>query len=242
MAIIRIKASLKYNKAKEYYDAHEYEEAITLLEQLGTYKDSETLKGAIQEEFLETLEVGEYVTWGEFEQDGNFNNGKEQINWVIIEKYDDCMVLLSQYCIDVQPYHLSTVSLGDWEDSDLHNYLERFYINAFTETEKALMLPSSYEKSQNAVDNIDYVTIPSVEEIKDISPEILAGIPTQKLSESISQDYIEWWLQSTGDEPLKRATVLGYTGSVNAKGSICTMQLGVRPVIRLSIGDATKKL
>ena len=70
----------KYNDAISLMDAGEYEEAITALEALGGYKDSAALLEEIDAmRYIGDVSMGETVFWGEFEQDNNKDNGKEEI-------------------------------------------------------------------------------------------------------------------------------------------------------------------
>ena len=76
-----------------------------------------------------------YVTFGKYEQDNNMANGAERIEWIVLDKKDDRMLLLSKYALDAKPYHKKRKAI--WEMCDLRSWLnEDFYKTAFTSTEQ----------------------------------------------------------------------------------------------------------
>lgn len=44
--------------------------------------------------------VGEYVTFGHYEQDNDESNGKEDIEWLVLEKEDDKVLVISKYVLN----------------------------------------------------------------------------------------------------------------------------------------------
>ena len=59
---------------------------------------------AVLEENNENYIIGSTVLFGAYEQDNNSNNGKEKIEWTIIDKFDNELLLLSKNVLDVIPY------------------------------------------------------------------------------------------------------------------------------------------
>ena len=88
---------------------------------------------------LANARVGDYVTFGTYEQDNNTDNGKEQIEWQVLAKSDSKALLLSRYALDVQPYNEDEENLT-WEESTLRTWLNNdFYNEAFSDTEKSFI-------------------------------------------------------------------------------------------------------
>ena len=56
-------------------------------------------------EALRSAEVGSYILFGEYEQDSDESTGKEAIEWLVLDKQDDKMLVISRYGLDGQPYH-----------------------------------------------------------------------------------------------------------------------------------------
>ena len=100
---------LKYNKAIELMNDGEYNEAYELFAELGTYKDSieriDDIRIINNKEKLKNAEVGDYITFGLYEQDNDLSNGKENIEWLILELKDEKALVISKYALDSKPYN-----------------------------------------------------------------------------------------------------------------------------------------
>ena len=68
------------------------------------------------------LAIGQVVTFGSYEQDGNTENGKEAIQWAIMNLKDDQALLFSVDILDAQPYHAQGIDSG-WENSTIRPWL-----------------------------------------------------------------------------------------------------------------------
>ncbi len=56
-------------------------------------------------EKLKNAEVGDYITFGLYEQDNDLSNGKENIEWLILELKDEKALVISKYALDSKPYN-----------------------------------------------------------------------------------------------------------------------------------------
>ena len=99
--------------------------------------------------------VGDIVTFGNYEQDNNTANGKEPIEWIILDKREDgSLVLMSKYALDSKQYNTQDTSVT-WETCTLRKWLnEDFYNAAFSTQEQAKIVPVTIENE----DNPDYGT------------------------------------------------------------------------------------
>ena len=99
---------------------------------------------------------GDTITFGSYEQDNNFSNGMENIDWIILERDDDKILVISKYALDCQQYYPEYVSVT-WETSTMRAWLnETFYNTAFDEAEKDQILTTTVPADTNA----DYGTEP----------------------------------------------------------------------------------
>ena len=73
----------KYQSAIVLMEANKYQEAIEAFEELDGYKDS---AGKANSCNLKSANIGDYVFFGTYEQDNNNSNGKEDIEWLVLEK------------------------------------------------------------------------------------------------------------------------------------------------------------
>ena len=100
------------------------------------------------------VNVGDIVTFGSYEQDDNMNNGKEDIEWKVLSKDSNGILLLSKYALDYLPYNKKNTNIT-WEKCSLRKWLNKeFYDAAFNEKEKGMI---NEVKLKNA-DNPEYGT------------------------------------------------------------------------------------
>lgn len=100
--------------------------------------------------------MGDYVTFGSYEQDNDLENGKEPIEWKVLEVKDGKAFLLAKYGLDKQKYHAHDFVNDDviagnplkvtWEMCDLRAWLnEEFYNAAFTVEEQESIVLTKVE-------------------------------------------------------------------------------------------------
>ena len=83
--------------------------------------------------------VGESVFFGTYEQDNNTDNGQEGIEWVVLAKEDDKLLVISKYALDCQPYNTEWTDVT-WENCTLREWLnDEFFQMAFSEDEQAMI-------------------------------------------------------------------------------------------------------
>ena len=81
----------------------------------------------------------EYITFGTYEQDNNTSNGKEAIEWLVLEVKDGKALVISKYALDCRPYHASLADIV-WETCSLREWLNSGFVNtAFTAEEKTMI-------------------------------------------------------------------------------------------------------
>ena len=83
-----------------------------------------------------SVKVGDIIKFGSYEQDANTSNGKEAIEWQVLDKKDGKLLVISKYALDYQPFN-TTNDTVTWEDCSLRSWLNQRFINAaFTSEEK----------------------------------------------------------------------------------------------------------
>lgn len=134
---------------------------------LGMKKDKNSEEATVEQERgvnLGDIQVGEVVTFGEYEQDSNISNGKEPMQWDVIACEDGRYLLLSHYVIDYMAYDDGraddtlaaneevSASYCTWADSTLRMWCNNtFYNESFSEAEKGYIC----EVTNNTGDWID---------------------------------------------------------------------------------------
>jgi len=138
--IEEIENIIKYANAERAISAGDYYSAYRVLITLdASYKDTASLISKIKEEHpFACVEIGDVITFGSYEQDNNTQNGKEPIEWFVIDVSSKTVTLYSKYCLDAQPFNTNTKS--SWENTTLYKWLNSsFRLTAFSSKEKRLL-------------------------------------------------------------------------------------------------------
>lgn len=146
----------EYNVAINLYEAGKYDEAITAFQALNGYKDSEEqiencYFGKYGEKYslIKGVKAGDIYKFGSYEQDNNLSNGKEDIEWVVLERDVASLFLISKYTLDCQQYNTSYIDVT-WETCSLRKWLNETFINAaFTKNEQSLLKSTNVSGDKN---------------------------------------------------------------------------------------------
>lgn len=250
--------SNKYDRAMEQINAGEYEAAYKLLDGL-EYKDSAEKQKSIWPQYYKTVlkrvRVGATIAFGAYEQDNNQSNGKEEIEWLVLAKENNRLLVISQYALDSQGYHNVSRTDVTWETCTLRQWLnEEFFNAAFSDEEKA-MIPTV---TVSADKDPDYSTDPGNDTQDKVfllgfaeanryfkSDKERMCVPTAHAEASgayTSRDYekdgaatCNWWLRSPG--PYQDFAALVVSRGVIGIGGVDYDLIGVRPAMWISLEE-----
>lgn len=246
----------KYNDAIALMDAGNIVEAYEALVALDGYKDSADKANSIYDKYmvekmvekLKVAKAGDYVFFGAYEQDNNTSNGKEDVEWLVLEVKDGKALVVSKYALDCKQYNASNTAVT-WETCTLRKWLNNDFINAaFSSYEKA-MIPTV---TVSADKNPDYSTYPGNATQDQVF--LLSITEANKYFNSngarqckptdyaVANDtwesdrsYRRWWLRSPGRYQDSAATV-SYDGDVDVRsGSVDCDDLAVRPALWIDL-------
>lgn len=83
------------------------------------------------------VQVGDYLVFGSFDQDGNRHDGSEPIEWRVLDVKEGKAMIISRYGLTVRQYD-SEVPFPTWERSNVRAWLNGTFLNtAFTAEEQA---------------------------------------------------------------------------------------------------------
>ena len=179
-----------------------------------------------------TVEVGDRVLYGHYEQDNNDKNGPEPIEWFVLKAQDRRALLISRYGLDAKPYHQRFYQSITWESCTLREWLNGEFVSAaFTSTEQRAILLTDVDNSQEqgyhgwrsmgGNDTQDRLYLLSYAEAGEYftgdrdrvcAPTDLAiahGASTTKGLTSSGRFTGWWWLRSPGDGQRTAAAVNG---------------------------------
>lgn len=96
-----------------------------------------------------SIELGDSIMLGRYEQDGKKQNGEEEIEWIVLDKKEDSYLVVSRYVIARQRYN-NDKEKTTWEKCDLRAWLNEDFINeAFSDREREVILTTELENEDN---------------------------------------------------------------------------------------------
>jgi len=213
--------------------------------------EREVLISCISED--EMYSVGDIVTYGAYEQDGDTANGEEPIEWRILAIEDDRVLVISEYGLDAKPFNEKREDTT-WADCTLRKWLNKDFLNsAFSKEERENILTVMIENPENPVyhtgaqpDTEDTIFVLSQNEKDEYFPDFKkAGCyPTQyainngvKVSD---EDFAlgmchRYWLRTMGDIPSSVAFVLLHGMNAEGGGFCNDDYVAVRPAMYLGL-------
>ena len=250
----------KYNEAISLLEKGDIINAYESLIALNGYNDSaekaEEIFGKYKIEKMKTASVGDIVYFGAYEQDNNIANGKEEIEWLVLAKEKDRVLLISKYALDCQQYNTSYTGVT-LEPCSLRKWLNGTFINAaFSNEEQNRIISStvtadenpSYSTSpgNNTTDKVFLLSIPEVNqyfssnEARKCAPTdyaIAQGAVTSGGYTTGGRATCSWWLRSPGYGSDYAASVI-YGGSVYNLGiGVNNSSVAVRPALWIDLGS-----
>ena len=215
----------RYKHATILYNFGKYEEAYRIYQDLGMYEDSVQKARQIKNEHPVLAEVGDYIDFGEYEQDNNLNNGKETIGWRVIAKEEEAVILMSVFVLDCQPYDVYDSGVK-WEESSLRKWLNgEFYNGAFSEKERSMIVDYNSDKV-SIMDGDDWEQLPAYSGQAGIATSFAQANGVTLAGASSSRC---WWWVRTDDERGYGVAAWDVENGVDGTAS----DIGVRPVIRV---------
>lgn len=244
----------KYNNAITLMDAGNIVEAYETLIALDGYKDSVEKADSIYDKYkvekLKVAKTGDYVFFGAYEQDNNDLNGKEDIEWLVLEVKDGKALIISKYALDCRRYNTSYTDVT-WETCTLRKWLNKNFINsAFTADEKA-MIPTvtvSADKNPNYSTNPGNATRDQVFLLSITEANMYFSSDSTRVCKptayAIANDPYNsdsgncwWWLRSPGSMQHYAAIVDRDGVSYEYGGFVDLVYVAVRPALWIDLNS-----
>ncbi len=237
----------------------DFDSAWKLFSSLGSYRDSQQQLSSLEEkDFLLPLRnasKGELVNFGRFEQDGFEASGLEAIKWLVLDKIDNQLLLLSYELLTSLPYNAEAFKEITWEECDLRSFLNKdFYENAFNSQEKEIIISVINENADQSEvqtpggnDTLDKVFLLSETEYKiyvndDLSIEDIGKARASQYATLLGvkvdeNTFSPWWLRSPGVYPYS-AQFVDSEGLLYLSGAYVDIEkgYGLRPALWIRLG------
>ena len=245
----------QYKKAEDLYEKGELIAAANSFNGL-RFDDSEDRIKSIKKRLMEKADVGDIILFGDYEQDGNYDNGKEMLEWIVLEKQEGSILVLSLYGIDAQQFNATSERVY-WDNSTLRSWLNgRFPDNAFSGESPSAVLQTTllnyrYPEDLDEDADLDEIIMEEYETrdrlflLSDEEAEryfeneedricLATAYAIENGVAASSEDHCTWWLRTSSEE--RDDTILVIR---SADGSIGTSMLeivnAVRPAMWLKL-------
>lgn len=192
------------------------------------YKRNEAIKehGEKVVVWFESLEAGDEVTLGRYEQDNDKSNGTEELEWIVLEAKDDRVLLISKYVIDGE--YFDDDGLDTWDASSLRSHLNNSFLEeTFTDEEQDLItrteLEAEWGDKVRSKETKDKIFLLSIEEVDNYFPTKSSrqcqGTKYAKSCVTFDEPSgaCRWWLRTPGYD-IGRAAFVYTTGGISDGG------------------------
>lgn len=193
---------------------------------------------------LNGAQVGDMITFGAYEQDNNKSNGKEPIQWRVLDKKNGRLLVISRYGLDCRKYDLNH---SDWKGSSLRKWLNKDFIAQAFNSEELSLIPTvsvsspTMPNGKKVGTTDDRLFLLSVEEaeryFKSDADRLCKATAYAKKqgATTVDGDIGWWWLRTPG---ISRYVVMKVftTGAIDKSGYSNNNDRGcVRPALWIQV-------
>ena len=230
----------KYNAAISLMNEGKIIEAYDSLIALNGYKDSKEKAASIYDQNkMKFAKVGDTVIFGTYEQDNNKSNGKEDIEWLVLAKEDNRMLIISDKALDCKQYN-STYTDVTWETCTLRLWMNDTFLNTAFSADEQTQIETTYTIAEKTT--ADKIFLLSIDEVNKYFNSIATRkcVPTAYAKANGASTYIDtcwWWLRSPGFYQ-SYASYVYYDSLVNSYGyGVDYSYGGVRPALWITLNS-----
>lgn len=192
---------------------------------------------------ISNAEVGDYIKFGQYEQDNDTSNGKEEIIWEVLDKEDGKLLVVSHEALDVKPYNTEKEDVT-WETCSLRKWLNNdFYNEAFSDKEKNSIPKSIVTADDNTIfdtnpgnNTKDFVFLLSMKDVDDyfIPTGTTRCKPTKYAKVKclgMKKDFCRWWLRTPGEYPDSAVAIESLGAIISFGFDVDYSSIAVRPAL-----------
>ncbi len=251
LLIIVIIPNVKYNAAMKLYDEEFYDDAYEAFKVMD-YKDSKDKEveclyqsQAHITQTLFDLRKDDIIKFGQYEQDGNVKNGKEEIEWQVLDVKDGKALVVSLYALEAKAYNSPWKDVT-WETCTLRKWLnDSFLSTAFGPQHQkfipAVTVPADANpnyKTNPGNDTNDKVFLLSLKEAETYFPDgyerrCEKSEKVHRLTDDEScHSECWWWLRTPSSRQNEATIVRGYGVTSDFSNlPVCNSYGAVRPAM-----------
>ena len=199
-----------------------------------------------KKEDFSAAQVGQRIEFGTYEQDSIWDDKttreKDPIRWIVLEKQDDRILVVSSLILDIHSYDESYSDVVTWEKCSLRRWLNNTFINnAFNATERKLILEAEVPADKHPDCDTDpgnattdqIFLLSASEYLKYFTYDGISRFSDYADSMREDRRYQTWWLRTPGEDG--QAKVFCDDGRMFVGYGYYDPDGGVRPAMWISI-------
>ena len=259
LLVVNLQRGQRYAQALRLAEAGDAASAYDIFASLGSYADSaQRAAGLVQKDPAlpyRKAAKGDVIAFGSFEQDGDTTNGAEPIRWIVLERFDDRLLVLSADVLDGRQYNHVPFQEVTWADSDLRAWMnDDFLTAAFGPAQQGIIATvcnsnedQSVTGAEGGADTQDRVfALSETESVIYLSSSAsradIGAAPASAFAASgaltVSEDgTADWWLRSPGTYGFA-AQFVDAEGKPSVSGANVDVFYGVRPALWIDVSEA----
>ena len=237
-----------YCEAVALMDAGKLREACTVFNYIASYKDSAEKAKAAYAQYMtnkqQTFEVGRYVSFGAIEQDNDLSNGIEDIEWLVLAKEDNRVLVISRYGLFPVSYNNTRTNVT-WESCTLRQWLNSDFLNGAFLVQEQEQIPTvtvvaQAREGNDTQDKIFLLNVAEAEQYLGNSDGLncqateYAAANGARVSDSNGN--CNWWLRTPGKEERDLAVYVNDMGGIaRIGGMVHIIEFAIRPAMWITI-------
>ena len=197
------------------------------------------------------LKAGDSVSYGHYEQDGNKENGKEPVEWMVLDVKNGRALMISRYALDTIPYftrmNQENPSEKTWSSSALRAWLNEKFINdAFQVREQTALSRTVLDDSGESASAGDRIFVLSKSEVESYfsgDMKIPCTATEYALGKRGFQDekngFTRWWARSDVNDSRKSDIITQYGTCI--REDTFHFMITVRPAVWIDLTSSAFK-
>lgn len=199
-----------------------------------------------KKEDFSAAQVGQRIEFGTYEQDSIWDDKttreKDPIRWIVLEKQDDRILVVSSLILDIHSYDESYSDVVTWEKCSLRRWLNNTFINnAFNATERKLILEAEVPADKHPDCDTDpgnattdqIFLLSASEYLKYFTYDGISRFSDYADTMREDRRYQTWWLRTPGEDG--QTEVFCDSGNMFDGSWYRDPDGGVRPAMWISI-------
>ena len=210
-----------------------------------------------ENEKVKLPKVGDVITFGEYEQDNNFSNGAEPVEWRVLDSDETGILVVSLYGLDSEKYHPQETDIS-WSQCHVRQWLNTsFFSSAFSQEEQAQIRKTNvlahknpkYRSVNPGSDTMDNVFLLSLEELQQYYSNSVDRLCVPTTYARMEGAYRNpktdggWWLLRTPGMDLSHVACVNSDGEIDAGSTRVNGINGmIRPAIWIDFNEKKESL